>query len=229
MRVESDLSSSGFPGTFFTNDPEAKDRPDSPAPFDFGVMDTEKGQKESIADDGPMDIRPFNLESSKYSAHSLSFGPSKSAPENPITVALPTTRGTSSAIIQTLNKGTEKALPKVIFNSRPNTANSRPNTANSRPNTANSRPNTARSLMRNPSLSTQATGMSINSSAQAEVFFARRDQVVSAAATTVSMNTTSSTFTASTTDPVMPHESFLSMGLRAKGKFVPQPDSYGRI
>jgi hypothetical protein len=229
LRVESDLSSSGFPATFFTNDPDAKERCDSPPPFDFDIRDTEKLQKGSMGDD-PLDIRPFALESTKYSAHSLSFGPSKDAPEVPIMVAFPTARRTSAAIVQALNKGTEKALPAVKSNS-----NSRPSTADKDRYPIQPLPEAClqdpykRTMMRTSSLSTQATGMSANSCSQAEVTFARRDQVVSATATTMAVTSASSSRTSLPFGAAMPHENHPSTNSRAKPKFIPQPDRYGRI
>jgi hypothetical protein len=53
--------------------------------------------------------------------------------------------------------------------------------------------------------------------------------VVSATATTMAVTSASSSRTSLPFGAAMPHENHPSTNLRAKSKFIPQPDRYGRI
>lgn len=234
LRVEADLSSSGFPASFFTNDPTEKGRSDSPFSFDFDLLDAEKARKGSMDSrfSGPVDIRPCALESSKYSAHPLSFQTSKRVLESPIVVALTPTRGAGAAIVQAINKGVDKAVPPMKTNPR-----SRPTTADKDeawiqpPAEAYLRDpyKETRSRKETPSLLTQATGISSNSCSQVVVTFARKDPVVRATARAVATSTMYSGRSPSPVDSVIPREDRPIVDLGARGKIVPQPDRHGRI
>lgn len=234
LRVEADLSSSGFPASFFTNDPTEKGRSDSPVSFDFDLLDAEKARKGSMDSrfDGPVDIRPYTLESNKYSAHSLSFETSKRVPESPIMVALPPTRGAGAAIVQAINKGVDKALPPMKTNpgSRPTTADKDKAWIQPPPEAYLRDPyKETRSRKETPSLLTQATGISTNSCSRVVVTFARKDPVVRATARAIETGTMYSGRSPSPVDSVIPHEDRPIVDLGTQGKSFPQPDRYGRI
>lgn len=247
--MESDLSSSGFPGSFFTHDPVARVRDDSPAPFDFGFPDTEKARKGSIEtqDDGPMDVRPYALESSKYSAHSLSFDVSKNVTKASDKVPPPAPNSASAAIIKALQKGNEKALPPVKVDSEPRPMDYVSHTHNHDlkiiissnkdwpliqlpPEAHLQTPHKeTRSRKETPSLWTQATGVSTNSSSQAVITHARKDPVLSATARTVATSSVYSNRAPSPVDTVMPHESNPSIDLGSAARLSWQPDVYGKM
>lgn len=234
LRVEADLSSSGFPGSFFTNDPVEKDRNHSPVSFDFDVLDAEKARKGSMdsGDNSSMDIRPYTLKSGRYSAHSISFETPKHVPESPIIVALPPTRGTNAEIVQALSKCVHKALPPIKTNpgSRPTTADKDQAWVQPPPEVYLQDPyKKTRSRKETPSLLTQATGISTISCSQAVVTLARKDPVVSATARTIAASTMSSGRSPSPVDNVMPHENRPSVDWGTQGRFPPRPDRYGKI
>lgn len=234
VRVEDDLGTSGFPGSFFSNDPAEKGRSDSPVSFDFHLLDAEKARKGSMDSkfSGPMDIRPYTLGSSKYSARAISFETSKHVPESPIMVALPPTRGASAAIIQALNKGVDKALPPIKTNpgSRPTTADNDKAWIQPPPEVYLQDPyKGTRSRKETPSLLTQATGISASSCSQAVVTLARKDPVISATARTIATGTMSSGRSPSPVDSVMPHEDRPSVDLRTQGRSSPQLGRHGRV
>jgi len=222
--VESDLSSSGFPASFFTNDPAEQDPNDSPTSFDFKLLDPEKARKGSIysQDSNSVETRLYTLESSKYSAHSISFDTSRNASKTPVMVALPTTRSASAAIIKALKKGND--APKNVTPRDKELPLIQPPEAHLRTPRKGTR-----SRKETSSLSTQATGVSTNSSSHAIITFARKDPVLSANARTIATSTIYSKRAPSPVDTVMPHENNPSVDLGTAGKFIPQPDSYGRI
>lgn len=244
------MSSSGFPGSFFTNDPVVQIRNNSTASsFDFGLQDTEKARKEltDTQHDSPMEIRPYSLESGKYSAHSLSFGTSKNVSKTPVMVALPTTNLTSAAIIKALNKGNNKVLPWIKVNSEPRTMNYTSCTKNDdskkvisgeKERTLIQPPPEAhlqtpskeiRLRKQTPSLLTQATGVSTNSASQAVITHASKGPVLCATARTVTTSTIYSKRAPSPVDTVMPHENNPSIDLGATARFSVYPDSYERV
>lgn len=249
LRVESELSSSGFPASFFSNDPAEKAPRDTLTSLDFDFLDAEKARKGSMDKDGcSMDIRPFTVESSKYSAHSISFGIKKNIPMPPVSAALPTTRDTSTAIVRALNRGIEKALPEVRVDpeSRPSSYVSCTSNDGSKEFTSpiekeklQIRPppeahlpapfKESRSRKQTPSLLTQATCISTASCSQVEVTHARKGLVLCARAKTVAMSTTPSIRASSPVDTVLPHENNPSVDFGTQGGFFPQQDAYGRI
>lgn len=227
MRVESDLSSSGFPGSFFTNDPAARVRGGSPTSFNFDLLDTEKGRKGSIdtQGDGLMGIRPYTLETTKYSAHSISFDTSKNASNTPAMVALPTTHSASAAIIKALKKGNEKALPAVEGDDEERSPIQPLPEVHFQITPCKER----RLRRETPSLMTQATCMSTNSSCQAVITFAKKDPVLSATARTVATGTVHPGRAPSPVDTVMPHESNPSIDWGIAARPSLQRDSHGKI
>lgn len=232
LRVESDLNSSGFPASFFTNDPVEKDRSSSPESFDFGLMDPEKPRKGSFdsGDYKPMDIRPYTPKSSKYSLRSLSLETSSNYPESPIVVALPTARGVGSVTTRDLKRCTEKALPSLRTNpgSRPTTADKERSIIQPPPNAYLQDPyQGTRSRKETPSLLTQATGTSTNSCSHVVVSLARKDPVISATARTIAVNTISSGYTPPSGITATRYESRPSTNSSTKGRFHSQPDSRG--
>lgn len=245
MRVESDLSSSGFPASFFTNDPAARVGGDSPTSSDFRLFDTEKAQKGliEIQDYSPIEIRPYPLESSKYSAHSLSFDMPRNYSKSPVMVALPTTRSTSAAIIKALKKGNEKVLPVIKVDSQaPISYGSHAHDDNPKNLTSPDKewfliqpppeahlqtPSKENRLRKDtPSLMTQATGVSTNSSSHAVITLARKDPILSATARTITTSSIHSKRAPSPVDTVMPHESNPSIDLGSSARCTPQSDSY---
>ena len=230
MRVEADLSSSGFPSSFFTNDPTYA-RSDSPTSFDLGLLDTEKARKGSTEKDneGPMDIRQYTLDSTRYSVHSLSFETSANGLKTPAMAATRPRSATSAVTVRTLNKGSEKPLPKVVVDSesRPVSYVSHTDTNGPKSTTLSttftrdkerSRIQTppevhlqtphkeTRSRKETPSMTTQATCVSTNSYSQAVITFAMKNPVVSATARTVTTSATPSRRTSSPVDTIIPHE-----------------------
>ena len=225
MRVEADLSSSGFPASFFVNE-TTHARSGSPASFNFNLSDSEKAGKGFIEDDeGPIHIRPFALESSKYSAHSLSFETSTNRLDTPVTATFHSPGATSLAIIQTLNKGNQKPLPAAGVDSEARSMGSVSRTDGNGPKNTTLTCDIEKSWIQpppdvhlqapseesrlrkeTPSLITQATGISTNSYTQAVISFARKDPVVSATATTMPTNTVPLRRTQSPVDMVIPHE-----------------------
>jgi len=203
------LSSSGFPGSFFTNDPTYV-RNGSPTSFDVSFLDAEKARKGSTEDDKGclMHIRPYTPDSSKYPVHSLPFETSASDPKISVMTTFPPPGVTSAAIVQTSNKDRENHLPTVTVDSR-----SRPVSYISLTNTdgpksaiftrdkkkswiqpppeAHLQPphKETRSRKETPSLVTQATCASTNSFSQAVITFAMKSPVVSATARTMATNT----------------------------------------
>jgi hypothetical protein len=225
VRVESDLSSSGFPASFFTNDPDEQDNGDSPTSFDFKLLDPEKVRKGSIysQDSDSVETRLYTLESSKYSAHSISFDTYRNASKTPAMVALPTTRSASAAIIKALKKGNDAPKNVTPRDKELQLVQPPPEAHLRTPRKG------TRSRKETSSLSTQATGVSMNSSSHAVISFARKDPVLSANARTIATSTIYSKHGPSPVDTVMPHENNPSIDLGTAGKFIPQPDSYGRI
>lgn len=220
MRVEADLSSSGFPGSFFTNDPTYV-RDGSPAPFDFAFLDIEKARKGSTEsdEDGPMQIRPYTADSSKPSIHTLTFDTSTNCSKTPIVTKPPPAGVTGAAIIRALNKGGEKALSTIKVNSESRLMSHIPRMDSDGPKSTIFTRETKRSWIQpppeaylqapsketrsrkeTPSLNTQATGTSMNSYSQAVITLARKDPVVSATARTMLMNTVPSRRTPSPVD-----------------------------
>lgn len=224
------MSSSGFPASSFTDD-TASPPGGSPATFDFGLIDTEKARNGSMEKgDSPVDIRPYPLESSKYSAHTLPLETLRNASRTPLMTALPTAREASTAIIRALNRGVEKALPATkaeLEFAPPSHVSPTDNDCPKYSPSTNDKEwppippppeaylqvpyKETRVRKETPSLWTQATGVSTMSSSQAVVTLAKKDTVVSATARTVVMNTPSPTRTPSPVDRVMPHESHPSI------------------
>ena len=180
--------------------------------------------------DSPVDIRPYPLESSKYSAHTLPLETLRNASRTPLMTALPTAREASTAIIRALNRGVEKALPATkaeLEFAPPSHVSSTDNDCPKYYPSTNDKEwppippppeaylqvpyKETRVRKETPSLWTQATGVSTMSSSQAVVTLAKKDTVVSATARTVVMNTPSPTRTPSPVDRVMPHESHPSI------------------
>ena len=205
MRVEADLSSSGFPGSFFTNDPTYA-RSGSPTSFDVSFLDAEKARKGSTEDDkgGLMHIRPYTPDSSKYPVHSLPFETSASDPKTPVTTAFPPPGVTNASIVQASNEDRGNHLPTVTVDSgsRPVSYISLTNTDGSKsaiftrdkkkswiqppPEAHIQAPHKeTRSRKETPSMVTQATCASTNSFSQAVITFAMKSPVVSATARTM--------------------------------------------
>ena len=209
VRVEADLSSSGFPGSFFTNDPTYV-RNGSPTSFDVSFLDAEKARKGSTEDDkgGLMHIRPYTPDSSKYPVHSLPFEISAGDLKTPVTTAFPPPGVTNAGIARAPNKDRENHSPTLMVDS-----GSRPVSYISLTKTDD--PKSAvftrdkkkswiqpppeahiqvphketRSRKETPSLITQATCASTNSFSQAVITFAMKSPVLSATARTMVMNT----------------------------------------
>jgi len=229
VRVEADLSSSGFPGSFFTNDaPYARDG--SPTSFDFVLLDVEKARKGSKLNEkeGPMHIQPYALESSDYSSHSLSFETRTDDYKTPVIATFPPPGTTSAATIRTsLNKGNVKIIPTVDIKpaSRPASylsctdSDAKSATFARDKETAQIQPppeahlqapyKETRSRKDTPSLMTQATGTSTTSYSHAVITFASKNPVVSAAPKTMLMNTMSSRYISSE-GTVLPREDRLT-------------------
>lgn len=205
------MSSSGFPSSFFANDP-AHDRGGSPTSFSFGILDAEKARMGSpgIDEEGPMHIHAHALDLRKYSAHTLSFETSTTIDfESPAKTAF-----------RPPNSGSEKSLR--VDSKSPSTYLSRTNSNGSDSTTFTRKdetwiqpppeaylqvpPNETRSRKETPSLITQATYGSANSYSQAVITFASKSPVVSATATTMVTSATPSRHTPSPVDPVTPHE-----------------------
>lgn len=160
--------------------------------------------------EGPMHIRPYTLDSSEYSIHSLAFEmPTKGS-------KTPPPGATSAAIMRILNKDSVKPLPKVVAKSKSRPVSYVPSTdSHGRKSTIITRdkknsliqpPPDAylqapykeiRSRKETPSLMTQATGTSTNSYSHAVISIARMNPIVSAPARTLMMNTMSSKHTPS--------------------------------
>ena len=246
------MSSSGFPGSYFTNDPTYP-RSNTPTSFDFSLLDVEKVRKGAMGDtkDGSMDIRPYTAESG-YSAHTLTFETSTNGSKTPVVTVFPPPGTAGAAIIRALSKGSEKTLPaaKVNSRSRPLSYISRPDSDGPKstiftrekkrswvqppPEVYLKAPSKETRLRKEtPSLMTQATGTSTNSDSQAVISFARKGPVVSATARTLLMNTMSSGRTQSPVDSVMPHEDRPSIdwGTRTSVNMVPQqrPTLFGTV
>ena len=203
------MSSSGFPGSFFTDDPN-RNHSGSPTSIAFGILDTEKARMGSLGTDeeSPMHIHAHALDPRKYSAHALSFETSTTIdPETPAKTAF-----------RPLNDGSEKPLkvesPSLIYLSRTdsNDSNSTASTHKDEswiqppPEAYLQTPKETRSRKETPSLITQATYGSTGSFSQAVITFASKSRVVSATARTMVTNTTPSKRTPSPVDPVTPHE-----------------------
>lgn len=238
------MSSSGFPGSFFTNDPTYP-RGDSPTSFDFSLLDVEKVRKGAMGygKDGPMDFRPYTAESSKYSVHTLTFETSTNGPKTPVMTVFPPPGTTSAAIIRVLNKGNEKALPTVKGDSQSRPMSYITSTDSDGPKSTiftrgkkkswiqpppevylKAPPKESRLRKETPSLMTQATGTSTNSDSQVVISFASKNTVASATARTLLMNTMSSGRVQSPVDSVMPREDRPSIdsGSRINFNMVPQ-------
>ena len=230
MRVEADLSSSGFPGSFFTNDP-THSHGGSPTSFNFGILDTEKARKGSTEKDneGPVDIRSYTLDSTRYSVHSLSFETSANGLKTPAMVSIRPRSATSAATVRTLNKGSDKPLPKVVVDSESRPVSYLSHTDINGPKSTTLSTTFARDKERSwiqtppevhlqtpyketrprketPSMTTQGTCVSSNSYSQAVITFAMKNSVVSATARTVTTSATPSRRTPSPVDTVIPHE-----------------------
>lgn len=244
MRVEADLSSSGFPGSFFTNDPTYV-RGGSPAPSDFNFLDIEKTRKGSTESDegGPMQIRPYTADSNKPSVHTLTFETSTNDSKTPIKTALPPVGATSAAIIRAFNKGGEKALSTIKVNSDSRIMSYASRINGDGPKSTIFTRETKRSWIQpppeayvqapsketrprkeTPSLITQATATTMNSYSQAVITLARKDPVVSATARTMRMSTMSSKRTPTPVDAVTLHQDRPSFdsGTGASINMVPQ-------
>lgn len=240
MRVEAALSSSGFPGSFFTNggfpgtcltDDSAHVRDGSPKSFTFGFLDAEKARKGSTegSEEGPMDIRPYTLDSSEYSLHNLSFQPSAGGfKTSGLTAFHP------PGVTSTVNKGNERPLTPVKVDSGSLPANHvSPTDRNSPKDTIFTRDkkrswiqpppeaylqapyNELRSRKDTPSLATQATDTSTNSYAQAVITFASKNPVTSATARTMLTNTVPLKRMTSPVDAIIPHEDRPSIDIDA--------------
>lgn len=225
VMVEADLSSSGFPGSFFTNDPTHIPS-GSPVSFTFNFLDAEKARKGSTdSEEGPIHIRPYTLESTEYSIRTLSFEPSTDGSKTSGMTTFPPPGVTNTKVVQTLDKGGEKPLPtvKVDSGSRPVSYVSR--TDRSGPESTILTPDKkmswiqpppeahlqashkeTRSRKDTPSTATQATDTSTNSYSQAVITVAMKNRVMSATARTMLTDTIPSRRTPSPVDAVIPHE-----------------------
>lgn len=212
------MSSSGFPASYFTNDP-THPRDGSPMSFDFNLLDTEKMRKGSEDEkEGPMHIRPYTLDSSGYSMRSLTFETSTNGSKIPVMTSLPPPGTTSATIIQTLKIGSAKIIPKA--NSKPESptdsdspkstifARDKKNSWIQPPPEAYLQAPYKETRLRKdtPSLMTQATGTSTGSYSQAVITFARKNPFASATAKTLLMDTISSKNTPSPGEIVYPRE-----------------------
>ena len=196
--------------------------------FNFSLLDAEKARKGSTRDDkeGPMHIRPYTLDSSEYSVHTLSFEISKNSPKTPVQAAFHPPSATSAAIIQTLNKGSERHSTTMKTSYVSHTDGDRPKSSiltrekersgiQPPPEALQAPYKETHSRKETPSLMTQATGTSTNSSTQAVITFARKDPVATATARTLLTSTMSSRHR-SPVDMVTPHE-------------AQRPGNYGKI
>lgn len=209
------MSSSGFPASYFTNDP-THSRGGSPTSFNFSLLDANKARNRPIDSEkaGSMYIRPYTMESNEYSIHTLSFETSTNGSKNSGVTGLPPPGDTSVAIIKALKKGGVMPMPKESVKSEPRTGSDGPkNTILTRnwekswvqpPPEAylQAPPNETRSRKETPSLLTQATGTSTNSYSHAVITFAKKSPFVSATPKTLLMNTISSKDASSPGKPV---------------------------
>jgi hypothetical protein len=230
VRVEAALSLSGFPGSYFADD-AARAHDGSRESLDFDFFDREKGRKGSMESEkeGPMHIRPYTLDSSEYSIHSLAFEmPTKGS-------KTPPPGATSAAIMRILNKDSVKPLPKVVAKSESRPVSYVSSTNNhGRKSTIITRDKKSsliqpppdaylqapykeiRSRKETPSLMTQATGTSTNSYSHAVISIARMNPIVSAPARTLMMNTMSSKHTPSPGGTGTPREDCPGVGSGTK-------------
>lgn len=209
------MSSSGFPASYFTNDPTYS-RDGSPTSFDFSLSDVKKARNGPVDNEkaGSMYVRPYTMESNEYSIHTLSFETSTNGSKTPGLTTLPPPGDTSVAIIKALKKGKVTPTPKGGAKSEPRTGNDGPKSTIFTRDREKSwiqpppeaylqaPPNETRSRKETPSLLTQATGTSTNSYTQAVITFARKSPFVSATPRTLHMNTMSSKDASSPGKPV---------------------------
>ena len=204
MRVEAALSSSGFPASYFTNDPTYS-REGSPTSFNFSLLDVNKVRNAPVDNEkaGSM-IRPYTMESNEYSVHTLSFETSSNGSKTPGVTTLPPPGDTSVAIIKALKKDGVMPMPKGSVKSESRTGRDGPKSTIFTRDREDSwiqpppvaylqaPPNETRSRKETPSLLTQATGTSTHSYSQAVITVARKSPFVSATPRTLLMNTMSS-------------------------------------
>lgn len=193
VRIEAALSSSGFPASYFTNDPTYS-RDDSPTSFDFNLLEKARNGSTENEKGGPMLIQPYTLDLNKYSAHSLTFG------TTPAVTTLPPPGVASPAITIAMDDGSVKVVPKTSIKSDSNGPKSDVFARDRETSWIQPPPEAylqaphkeTRSRKETPSLMTQATGTSTNSYSQAVITFARKNPFASATARTLMMNTMSS-------------------------------------